>query len=92
MAPRGRVAGQRARLDASEGLKHTLDVLVREVGVDRRNVDAVEGTRLLCQLVNDGLRLTDVTWPPHLQHRSYQHRATEWGGSREPTEIRFTAN
>ena len=70
---------QHAALDFAKGLEDTLDVVVRKVRVHRRHVDTVIGTRLLCQLVNDGLRLADVTWPPHLQH-TYQHRGQLSGG------------
>lgn len=72
---------QSAALDFAKGLKHALDVIIRQVRVHRCHVDTVIGARLLCQLVNDGLRLADVTWPPHLQH-TYQHRGqlSGWGG------------
>lgn len=61
-----RVSGQHAGLDLAEGLKDTLDVVVGEVGVDRRHVDPAEGARLLGQLVDDGLSLANVTGPTDL--------------------------
>lgn len=61
------VAGQRARFNLAKGLKHTLDVVVREVLMHRSHIDSVEGTCLLSQLVNDGLGLSYVAWPAHLE-------------------------
>lgn len=61
-----RLSGQHAGLDLAEGLKDASDVVVGEVGVDRRHVDPVEGTRLLGQLVDDGLSLANVTGPTDL--------------------------
>lgn len=68
LASRG-VPSQCARFDLAEGLKHTLDVVVREVLVHRSHVDAVEGSRLLGQLVYDGLGLPYVAGPAHLGER-----------------------
>lgn len=67
MPARGRLARQHARLDLSKGLEHTLDVIVGEVGVHRRHVDPVEGTRFLRQLIDDWLSLADVAGPPDLR-------------------------
>lgn len=67
---RGGLSGQHAGLDLPEGLKDTLDVVIREVGVDRRYVDPVKGTSFLCQLINYRLSLADVTGPPNLQGKA----------------------
>ena len=65
LASRG-VPSQRAGFDLAKGLKHTLDVIIREVLVHGSHVDAVEGSRLLGQLVYDGLSLPYVAGSAHL--------------------------
>lgn len=68
------LSDQRAGLDPSEGLKDALDIVVGEVGVNRRHVDSVKGPCLLCQLVDDWLSLADVTGPPNLQDKQQAKR------------------
>lgn len=63
-----RLSGQHAGLDLSKSLKDTLDVVIGEVGVDRRHVDPVKGACFLCELVDDWLSLANVTGPPNLQN------------------------
>lgn len=62
-----RLSRQNTGLDLSKSLKDALDVVVRQVGVDRCHVDPVKGASFLCQLVNDRLSLADVTRPSHLR-------------------------
>lgn len=71
--PCGVLSGQCTGFYLAEGLKDALDVVVRQVRVHGGYINAIVCACLLCQLVNDGLRLSDVTWPPYLQH-TYQHR------------------
>lgn len=62
-----RLSRQNTRLDPPKRLEHALDVVVRQVGVDGRHVDPVEGARFLRQLVDDWLSLADVAGPPDLR-------------------------
>ena len=52
--------GQLARCDGTESLEDTLDVLLREVGVNGGDVDAVEVLGLLLDVVDHDLSLGHV--------------------------------
>ena len=57
------LSGQHASLDLPKGFKHTLDVIVREVGVNGRNVNSVKGSSYLLQRL---LLVQGVRWQAQL--------------------------